>query len=99
VKRASVTEKKLLRGLEKLKNMADKSASDKSVRLVRDPDRLIGIIWVYQGPKNLGKVWQGMDRKWYNSQKRGFRFRSRKDAVGNLVSGGGSPETRFPVFE
>jgi hypothetical protein len=62
---------------------------------------------VYVDGKYIGDVWKGMDKKWHSSlygAGYGYRFRSRKDAVADLVEGGykstsKSRGQRSPLFE
>jgi len=69
-----------------------------------DPD---GGYEVYVDGDFIGEVWKGMDKKWHSSlygAGYGYRFRSKKDAIADLVEGGyaGTAKSRGqrnPMFE
>lgn len=107
--------KKFLRFLDRLLKAALKAKGDETVRvkvkkvdfgygMERDPD---GGWEVYVGPKKIGEVWKGRDKKYHSSlygAGYGYRFRSRKDAIADLIEGGykGTAKSRGqrnPTFE
>lgn len=111
----SMEDKKFLRLLSRLLKAALKAKGDETVRVKRkkvdfgygmevDPD---GGWEVYVGPKMIGEVWKGLDKRYHSSlygAGYGYRFRSRKDAVEDLIEGGykGTAKSRgqrSPVFE
>jgi hypothetical protein len=53
---------------------------------------------VYMGPKEIGEIWKGMDKKWHNSKGSvggGSRFDTKEDALSDLL-GGSAPSSRSP---
>lgn len=107
--------KQFVRLLNRLLKAALKAKGDETVRVKRkkvdfgygievDPD---GGWEVFVGPKKIGEVWKGMDKRYHSSlygAGYGYRFRSRKDAVEDLIEGGykGTAKSRGqrkPTFE
>lgn len=103
---------KFLQFLNRLLKAAIKAKGDQTVRVKRERDDYgyvdpYGGYEVYVGSEMIGEVWKGLDKKWHSSlygTGYGYNFRSKEDAVADLVEGGykGTAQSRGqrnPTFE